>query len=422
MSEDSASEQSDARPLTSRRRFVQAAGITGTVGLSGLAGCLGGGAGGGGNSVTYGVVSPMTGPYGGLAEGQRNGAKLAIRHVNESDDLDVEIEGVYEDTEADPSTGSRKAQSLVEQDGASFLMGAISSSTALALNEFAKEQEVIYNPGGAAVPITGSNCNEWVFRAETNTAQMAEAVSDFTAENLGTKVWFHIADYAYGESVMNRVEKRMKQGRSIDVVGRSRSKFGSSNFNSYISQIANSDAEVVVLGMTGGDLINFVKQAASQGLKDNVNLMSPTMTFSVVRNALGKAAYGTYGGVRYVPELDTGTNQSFVEAYQNEYDTPPDNFARVAYMSIRMTAKGIAEAGSSDPAAVKDALPGLEMETIMGTNQFRDCDHQAMNPVWPGKLVAPDGGSGAADVELNEQISGSDALPACGDLGCNLSS
>ncbi|PYZ02903.1 hypothetical protein C8039_08505 [Halogeometricum sp. wsp3] len=40
---------------------------------------------------------------------------LRIRHVNESDDLDVEIEGVYEDTEADPSTGSRKAQSLVTE-------------------------------------------------------------------------------------------------------------------------------------------------------------------------------------------------------------------------------------------------------------------------------------------------------------------
>ncbi|KTG26947.1 amino acid-binding protein [Haloferax profundi] len=362
----------------------------------------------------------MTGPYGGLAVGQRNGAELAIKHVNENDDLDVEITGVYEDTEADPSTGRRKAQSVVEQDGASYIMGAISSSVALALNEFAADNEVIYNPGGAAVPITGSNCNEWVFRAETNTAQMAEAVSDFTAENLGTNVWFHIADYAYGESVMSRVEKRMKDGHDINVVGRSRSQLGSTNFNSYISQIANSDADVAVLGMTGGDLINFVKQAASQGLKQDVNLMSPTMTFSVVRGALGEAAYGTYGGVRYLPSLETGDNQTFVEAYRSEYDADPDNFARAAYMSIRMTARGIAEADSTDPAEVKDVLPGLEMDSILGPNQFRDCDHQAMNPVWPGELVAPESGSGPAAVELGEMIDGADALPPCADLGCNL--
>ncbi|WEL27867.1 ABC-type branched-chain amino acid transport system, periplasmic component (plasmid) [Haloferax volcanii] len=416
---DDCSADSGARPRPSRRRFVQAAGLAGVTGLTGVAGCLGGGGGGGSNAITYGVISPMTGPYGGLAVGQRNGAELAIRHVNENADIDVEITGVYEDTEADPSTGRRKAQSVVEQDGASYLMGAISSSVALALNEFAAEEEIIYNPGGAAVPITGSNCNEWAFRAETNTAQMAEAVSDYTAENLGTKVWFHIADYAYGESVMQRVERRMRDGHDIEVVGRSRSQLGSTNYNSYVSQIANSDAEVAVLGMTGGDLINFVKQAASQGLKESVNLMSPTMTFSVVRGALGEAAYGTYGGVRYLPTLETGDNQSFVEAYRSEYDSLPDNFARAAYMSVRMTARGIAEAGSTAPAEVKEVLPGLEMDTILGPNQFRDCDHQATNPVWPGELVAPDGGSGPATVELGGMIAGADALPDCGELGCS---
>ncbi|WP_318570518.1 ABC transporter substrate-binding protein [Salinigranum marinum] len=362
----------------------------------------------------------MTGPYGGLAVGQRNGAELAIQHVNEDDDLDVEITGVYEDTEADPATGRRKAQSTVEQEGASYLMGAISSSTALALNEFAVEQEVIYNPGGAAVPITGSNCNEYVFRAETNTAQMAEAISDYTANELGTNVWFHIADYAYGESVMNRVESRMQQGRDISVVGRSRSQLGAQNFNSYVSQIANSDADVAVLGMTGGDLINFVKQAAGQGLKEQVALMSPTMTFAVVRNALGEAAYGTYGGVRYLPTLETGNNQAFVSAYQEAYDSPPDNFARVAYMSITMTAQGIAEAGTTDPAEVKETLPGLGMDTILGANEFRACDHQAMNPVWAAELVPPDGGSGPATVNTVKRIDGADALPACGELGCDL--
>jgi branched-chain amino acid transport system substrate-binding protein len=420
MSDDGTSADGGSGPRSSRRAFVQACGLAGVAGLSATAGCTGGGAGGGTNEITYGIISPMTGPYGGLAVGQRNGAELAIQHVNENDDLDVQITGVYEDTEADPATGRRKAQSVVEQDGASYLMGAISSSTALALNEFALEQEVIYNPGGAAVPITGSNCNEFVFRAETNTAQMAEAISDYTANELGTNVWFHIADYAYGESVMNRVESRMRQGREISVAGRSRSQLGAQNFNSYISQISNSDADVAVLGMTGGDLINFVKQAAGQGLKENVALMSPTMTFAVVRNALGEAAYGTYGGVRYIPELDTGTNQEFVSAYQEAYDSPPDNFARVAYMSITMTAQGIAEAGTTDPVEVKDTLAGLSMETILGQNEFRACDHQAMNPVWAAELVAPDSGGGPASVNTVKKVEGVDALPACGELGCTL--
>ncbi|MFC7045325.1 ABC transporter substrate-binding protein [Halobacteriaceae archaeon GCM10025711] len=431
----------------SRRTFLRAAGATGVLGLTGLAGCTGnnpnnpndgggsddttttesGGSeetttsGGSGDigTVTYGVLSPMTGPYGGLAKGQRQGAKLAVKHVNESDAFDFTIDAVYDDTEASASTGTRKAQKVVEQDDVNYLMGAISSSTALALNEFAKDNSVIYNPGGAAVPITGSSCNEWVFRAETNTAQIAEAVSEYTVNNLGTKVWFHIADYAYGESVLERTRSRMEEANpDVEVVGTSRSQLGSKNFGSFISDISNSEAEVAVLGMTGGDLINFVNQADSAGLKEDVNLMSPTMTFQVVRGALGAAADGTYGGVRYVPHLDTGDNQAFVEAYTSEYGAEPDNFARVAYESIRMTATGIQEAGTADPAAVKDVLPGLEMDTIFGKNQFRSCDHQAMNPTWMGKCVLGDGDT--TEVELLKEVPGDEALPPCEDVGCSL--
>ncbi|UPV76673.1 ABC transporter substrate-binding protein (plasmid) [Halorussus limi] len=362
----------------------------------------------------------MTGPYGGLAEGQRNGAKLAVQHVNESDEFGFEMNAVYEDTEADTATGRQVAQKVVQQDGANYLMGAISSSTALALNSFAANEEVIYNPGAAAMNITGSECNEYVFRAETHTAQVAEAVAPWTANNVGTNVWFHIADYAYGQSVRREWSSRMKAASDdFTEVGVSRSQLGATNYGSYISQISNSEADVAVLGMTGGDLINFTKQAANQGLKQDVQLVSPTMTFQVVRNALGPAAYGTYGGVRYVPKIETGDNQSFVSAYRDAYGSVPDSFARVAYDSIRMTAHGIVETGSSDPEEVKDTLPGLEVPSTFGPNRFRKCDHQAMNPVWAGENVEPSGG-GAANVALRQKVEGPNAIPPCDQVDCDL--
>ena len=410
---------------SSRRRFLKASGAIGVAGLAGLSGCVsstnGSGGDGGGEgigTVKYGVLNPLTGPYGGLAEGQKNGAELAVEYVNNSDDFEFQIEAMYEDTKADAQTGTRKAQKVVEKDGAQYLMGAISSSVALALNDFAKKNQVIYNPGAAAVPITGSNCNEYVFRFETNTAQIAEATSRWTVENLGKKVWFHIADYAYGDSVLEEMRSRMEAVGGVEIVGTSRSQLGATNFGSYISQIGDSDAEVAILGMTGGDLINFVKQASSQGLKEKLTLMSPTMTFQVVRGALGADADGTYGGVRYLPKLDTGDNGDFVSSYSEQYGSEPDNFARVAYDSIRMTARGIQEAGTADPTKVKDTLAGLEMQTIFGTNQFRTCDHQAMNPVWMGKCVANSGGT--AKVELAHKVEGKDAIPPCDETGCSL--
>jgi branched-chain amino acid transport system substrate-binding protein len=399
-----------------RRTRLAAIGASGAAGLAGCLGSIGVGSG----TFSYGVLSPVSGAYKGLGPGQRAGAKLAIEELKNDDSFDFDVEAVYRDTGTESSTATQEATKAVESDGANYLMGAISSSVAGALNSFAEDNGVVYNPGGAAVPLTGSQCNEWVFRAETNTAQIAEAVADYTVKNLGTNVWFHVADYAYGDSVLNRTEARMKDiSGDYKRVGESRTQLGASNFDTYIDQIGNSEADVVLLGMTGGDLIRFVKQAVGKGLKDEVTIVAPTITFQVVRGALKEAAYGTYGGVRYVHTLDTGTNTSFADAYVAENDAPPDNFARVGYQSVMMTAEGAREAGSADPADVKDVLGGLDMETIFGTNRFRKCDHQAMNPTWMGQVVEPDSGA-VGRVKLEKKLSGRDALThlPCAETGC----
>jgi branched-chain amino acid transport system substrate-binding protein len=401
-----------------RRTVLTAAGAGGVTAVSGCLSNIGGGAG----SVTYGVVSPITGSYSSLGPFQRHGAELAIKHVQESEDYDFEIEGVYGDTETGPSTATQAASQLVEQDGANYVMGAISSQVALALNSFASENEVIYNPGAAAIPITGESCNEYVFRSETNTAQIAEGCAVWTLENLGSDVWFHIADYAYGQSVLREWRSRMEDADAeFNEVGVTRAELGAQNYESYISEIQDSDADVLVVGSTGGDFVRFGTQAASAGLQDDVEIITTTASFQSLRAGLGTNGYGIYSGVRYNASLDTGWNEQFVDAYTSEYpdDGAPGNFARVGYDSIRMTAEGIREAGTTDPVEVKDELPDLETNSVLGTNSYRACDQQAMNPVWVGQNVEPDSGE-VADVELIEEFSGEDAIPSCESTNCSL--
>jgi branched-chain amino acid transport system substrate-binding protein len=404
-----------------RRRFLALAGAASAVGL---AGCGGDGGSTGGSpsdlgTVTAGVLNPITGAYSSLGPGQRKGAKLAVSQINDSDGFDLELDAVYEDTGTEAGAAQQSAQKLVQDDGAQYLFGAISSSVALSLNEFAGQEEFVYFPGGAAVPITGQACNEWVFRVETNTAQVAEAISAYTVSNLGSNVWFHIADYAYGDSVYSRTKSRMQEAsEEFTEAGKTASELGSSNYGSFITQIGNSDADAVILGMTGGDLINFVNQAAEQGLKDQVALVGPTMSFLVVRGATQQNAVGTFGGVRYNASLETGDNGQFVDAFESEYDGTPDNFERVGYDSLRLIAKGMQEAGSTDPADARDALAGGTFTTVLGDVTLREGDHQATNPTWMSEMVAGEGD--VAAVELLEKTEGTEALPPASELGCEM--
>lgn len=70
-----------------RRTVLTAAGAGGVTAVSGCLSNIGGGAG----SVTYGVVSPITGSYSSLGPFQRHGAELAIKHVQESEDYDFDV-------------------------------------------------------------------------------------------------------------------------------------------------------------------------------------------------------------------------------------------------------------------------------------------------------------------------------------------
>ncbi|WP_172861867.1 ABC transporter substrate-binding protein [Halopenitus persicus] len=383
-----------------------------------MSGCIGGSEGG--STLQFGIMNPMEGPYSGLGSNQRQGYELGIQKINESDEFDFTIDATFENTKSEVSTARQKAQKLVQQDNKDYLSGCVSSAASLAINSFAQEQEILWVPGGGAIQITGSGCNEWSFRAETHSGQIARAFGPWIPKNIGTQGWIHYADYSYGKDINTSFTEQMKASdANVNIVGRSTSQLGATNFSSYISQIENSEAEFVVLGLAGGDLITFVKQAVDAGLKETVTITSPTMCMQAIRNALGEAANGTYGGVRYDPKIDTPANQDFVERYQEEYDGNPDAFARAGFDAIWMTAQGIQEADDTGPATVKDSLPGQEVSSVFGSNTYRECNNQATNPVWVGKNVPSDQG-GSSSVELLSQKSGQEAVAPCSEVNCSL--
>lgn len=371
------------------------------------------------------VLEPFTGPFSSLAEEHFQGTELAAEQVNANDDLDVTFELNDYDTQLDAEDAIQEANSALQSDGSQFYIGCISSSVALAMNDFARRNEVIYMPSAADISITGANCNQWVFRFETSTAQIAEVMAQWTAETLGDQIFYHVADYAYGNSVLEEIETRMTDlSGGYEEVGVTRSDPGSSDFDAFITQISNAsdEADALVVGMTGGDLAIFLNQARDRGLHEEIPIVTTTGSFRAVRAGAGNGAYDIYSGTRYNPAIETGDNQAFVSAYEDEYGGLPDSFSRTGYESVRTLAAGIDEAGSTDPAEVRQVMAGRPFDTIFGPVEYRECDQQASNPVWMAECVEPAGGGDMAEVELLDgwMLSGEEAAPDCADTGCEL--
>ncbi|WP_254533091.1 ABC transporter substrate-binding protein [Natrinema gelatinilyticum] len=395
-----------------RRRLLQVAGGAGAIGFAGCISESGESGEYGFDTATFGILSPISGAFSPQGTPQRQGAETAVKHVNESDEFDFEIDAVYEDTETDPSTGRRRAQRVVENNGANFIAGAVNSSVGLAISEYAASQGVIYTSGGASMDLTEKDCNEYTFRNETNTAQQASGISEWIIGEGYERVWIHTADYAYGNSAIEEIERSL-EGEDVEIVGQTTPALDTDDFGPYISQISDSDAEVLAIPLTGGDLIDFLTQADSAGLKDGIKIIGTANFARVVRGAVGPAAAGTYSAALYDAGLETGNNQEFVERYENMHGELPDSFSRVGYEAVRMTAHGIQEAETTNPDKVKDALAGLEIETVLGTTSFRECDHQSKNPVWPSEIVLPDGDAKMTELNTLSEIAPENTTPEC---------
>ncbi|MCW8173572.1 twin-arginine translocation signal domain-containing protein [Natrialba swarupiae] len=206
----------------SRRRLLQA---TGVAGVAGFAGCVsetedngnGGGNRNGGDdgeigTVTFGVLSPVSGGFSPQGGPQRQGAETAVEYINESDEFDFEIEAVYEDTETEPSVGRRRAQRVVEETKPSI---SSVQSTRLSPSRFRSTPPAkrLFTSGGAAMELT-EECNAYTFRNETNTAQQASGLSEWILEEGYENVWIHTADYAYGNSAVEEIEASLEERTS----------------------------------------------------------------------------------------------------------------------------------------------------------------------------------------------------------------
>jgi branched-chain amino acid transport system substrate-binding protein len=82
----------------------------------------------------------------------------------------------------------------------------------------------------------------------------------------------------------------------------------------------------------------------------------------------GAAIEGAYVGAAWNPVLSSPRSRGFVDAYVQAYGAPPDQFAAQGYSSVYILADAARRAGSTDAAALRDALAATnDLDTPLGS-------------------------------------------------------
>ncbi|HEY5225735.1 MAG TPA: ABC transporter substrate-binding protein [Methylovirgula sp.] len=375
--------------------------------------------------IKIGMHDPFTGTYAAEGESEKRGALMALAEVNAKGGINGrKVQLVTEDEGANAGLAAQKAHKMIEQDKVDFLMGAVSSATALSVNQVAHEKGMLYMvTGGHTDPVTGTQCHWTTFRICTTTYMLAAGLADTLYKKFGGKWYFITPDYAYGHTLQAAYAKLL-EGFGGKVLGNSLSPLGTTDFSSYLIKAQQSKPDVLVLLVDGQDLVNCMKQAAQFGLMKKFAIGGGLSELEVLRALPKEAKQGWWTLEWYWDQPNTPHVKEWVAAYQkaNPDGTWPSARTWFGYAGLHSIAMGANKAKSNEAVKVAKALEGLELppEIKLQPNKvyFRAGDHQLMSSEFPGEIL-PDGVYPkmfkVADIVAGDKIALSVA-----DTGCKL--
>ena len=197
--------------------------------------------------ITVGLITSLTGPGASIGIPYAKGIAAGVAYKDEVDG--IKVKAIQLDDASDPSTGTRDARKLIEQDKVDVLLGAGSTPITLAINAVAHELKV---PLIALTP-TGDvpgNAGAWMVSVPQPPPMMVDAVvKRMTAGGAKTVGYIGYND-AWGDLVYNALKKTADPA-GIQIVANERYARADTSVTAQALHLVAAAPEVVMMGGSG---------------------------------------------------------------------------------------------------------------------------------------------------------------------------
>jgi branched-chain amino acid transport system substrate-binding protein len=202
------------------------------------------------------------------------------------------------------------------------------------------------------------------------------------------------------------------------------SPLGTQDFSQYLTNIANSGAEVLLNVNWGRDAVLSVQQAKQFGIIPKMKLVIPYQIPFLAKEVGPELTEGVYAATDFWWTLEDKypLAKMFVDAFNKKYNYRPEWGANNAYMSFAIWARMVSEAGTFyPPDVIKTFEKGETFDSTVGQVHFRPEDHQLVRPVIIVRGKAPKAMKNKEDYwEVTEVVPGAGVMQKPDAFGCNL--
>ena len=352
-----------------------------------------------GSSVFIGIAVPRTGTYAVQGEDELKGWQLAVEHLNEGHPLmkrispktkkgvlGKEVKYGVADSAAKPNNAVQAEQRFITENKAILMTGSTSSAVAVAMNKLAQREKVLYVTGiSGSNDTTGKDCVRYGFRQNFYGQTAAAAIGPVIvkAYGKGKKAAYMTPDYTYGHTVTKSMQDYLATAGWTTATNQV-SPLGAPDFSSYLLNIANSGAEVLINVNWGHDAVLSIQQAQKFGILDKMKLVIPYQIPFLAPETGGNLLAGVYAATDFWWTLEDKypLAKMFVDAFEKKFGYKPEWGANNAYMSFALWADAVENAGTFyPPDVIKSFEAGRTLESTVGPVHFRKEDHQLVRPV-----------------------------------------
>ncbi|MBK4217936.1 ABC transporter substrate-binding protein [Paracoccus caeni] len=326
-----------------------------------------------------GASAPMTGPRALLGHHFQQGVRMAIAEVNAAGGvLGEPVDVIFADDQGDnPNFALNAMSKLKDSDRVPVVLGPHFSVAQLATMKNYCDGTLISITGASGVPVTEQGC-EYVFRIRGNDNLQAQALVTYALEHLGVeKIGVLYIHDDFGKGGSERVLAAL-EAAGVEPVSVASHNPHDTDFSAQLNTLKAAGAELVILWTHDQESALIIRQAQQYNLgmkfAGSTSLSQPTFI-----ELAGPAAEGVISASDFIADNEDADVQAFVAKYRETYNEEPELYAATYYDSLRLAAQAINDAGSLEPAAIRDALSKIEYDGLLADYSCTatgDCNHQ----------------------------------------------
>lgn len=319
-------------------------------------------------TVKIGTNLPMTGSVALNGQMILKGIQYAVKLTNDAGGINgKELVLDVQDDQGEPNQAATIANKFVADPTILAVIGNLKSSCTLAAAP-------IFNEGGLVTlsPDSSSpkvkDAGDWIFRVKNSDAINAKQAAQNAFADGHTIVGIFMENNDYGYGVRDEAKKELEILGAKVVLEETILTGEQTDFSTSISNLKNSGATAIILGVDYNESGLLMKQMQDAGLKLDRYGTDGLYTDALIQVG-GTATEGTYALTSFHPSDPNPLVQNFIKDFSQWSGEAPNIFHAEGYDAAMVIIEAITKAGENRQA-IRDYMSTMKYVGVIGDCTF----------------------------------------------------